>query len=187
MSGMVIAMPEQIMKVEGLSDLEDALKELPKATAKNCIRRALLLAAVPIEQEATNLIRVRRVKPQIATAKIKFTSGDAGKRAFAEAMARGATRLEAGQAAHEANAAATGEDNSGITSGVTAVGPTKRAFYGFEFGTIHLAPRPFMRPAWDDNKLQVLDIIKTELKDQIEKARIRIVKKQLRLLAQIGK
>lgn len=179
-------MPSETFTIEGLSDLEDALKELPKATGKNCIRRALIAAAIPIENEATNLIRVRRVKPQIATAKIKFSSGDAGKRAFAEVMASGGTRLEAGQAAHEANAAAAGEEGD-ITSGVTAVGPTRRAFYGFEFGTIHQAPAPFMRPAWDNNKFNALDIIISELKDQIEKARIRIIKKQLRLLAQMGK
>lgn len=177
-------MPKEVVSVEGLSELEDALKELPKATAKNTIRRALIAAAKPIQDEATTRIRVRRVRPQIATAKIKFSSGDAGKRAFAEAMARGATRLEAGEAAHEANAAASGE-GSDITSGVTAVGPTKRAFYGFEFGTIHLSPQPFMRPAWDMHKMQALDIIKTELKDQIEKARIRIVQKQLRILAKM--
>lgn len=30
-----------------------------------------------------------------------------------------------------------------------AVGPTKRGFYGFEFGTIHQPARPFARPAFD--------------------------------------
>jgi hypothetical protein len=42
-----------------------------------------------------------------------------------------------------------------------------------------------MRPAWDMHKREALDIIKTELKDQIEKARIRIVQKQLRILAKM--
>jgi HK97 gp10 family phage protein len=172
------------VSVEGLSDLEDALTELPKATAKNCIRRALTAACQPIVDEATQLIRVRRVKPSIAVSKIKFTSGNAGKQAFAEAMARGATREEAGEAAHQANAADTSE-GSDITSGVAVVGPTRAAFYGFEFGTIHQAPKPFMRPAWDNHKMEALGLIQTELKAQIEAAAIRIARKQLRLLAKM--
>jgi HK97 gp10 family phage protein len=171
------------MTVEGLSDLEAALKDLPKATAKNCIRRSLVAAAQPIVDEATQLIRVRRIQPSIAVSKIKFTAGNVGKQAFAEAMARGATREEAGQAAHAANAAT--DDDPNITSGVAQVGPTRAAFYGFEFGTIHQAPKPFMRPAWDNHKLEALELIKTELKNQIEKARIRIVQKQLRILAKM--
>jgi HK97 gp10 family phage protein len=177
-------MAKETVQLEGLKELDAALAELPKATAKNTIRRALIAAAQPIADEATQLIRVQRVKPQIAVSKIQFSSGDAGKRAFAEALSRGATRLEAGAAAHEANAADSGE-GAGITSGVLGVGPTKRAFYGFEFGTIHQAPAPFMRPAWDAHKLEAMELIKSELKEQIEKARVRIVMKQLRLLAQI--
>lgn len=178
-------MPSMVsMKVEGLSDLEEALRELPKATAKNTIRRALLAAAQPIEQQAQSLIRVRRVSPAVVTAKVKFTTGDAGKRAFAEALARGATREEAGEAAHQANDTS---DDPSITSGVTSVGPTKRAFYGFEFGTRQQAPKPFMRPAWDTHKTASVNTIKDELKTQIEKARIRIVKKALRVLAKMGK
>lgn len=170
--------------VEGLSDLEDALKELPKATGKNCVRRALVAAATPIVFEASVLIRVRRIAVRVAVSKIKFTSGNAGKQAFAEAMANGATREEAGAAAHAANAAT--DDDPNLTSGVAMIGPTREAFYGFEFGTIHQAPQPFMRPAWDDNKQSALQLIQTELKTQIEKARQRIVAKQQRLLAKMN-
>ena len=40
---MVIAMPRvtTTFKIEGLQELEDALSEFPKATAKNTIRRAI--------------------------------------------------------------------------------------------------------------------------------------------------
>jgi HK97 gp10 family phage protein len=176
-------MPDKTIEVEGLSDLEDALAELPKATAKNTIRRALTAAAQPIIRTASALIRVRRIKPSIIVSKIKFSTGNAGKRAFAEAMARGASRAEAGEAAHAANAG--GDDDPSITSGVASVGPTRAAFYGFEFGTIHLPPKPFMRPAWDQHQMEALNIIKTELKDQIDKAVARIARKQARLIAKI--
>lgn len=178
--------PSISMRVEGLSDLEKALTELPKATGKNVIRRALLAAAQPISDEAIRRIRVKRVEPKIGITPIKFTSGSAGKRAFAEAMARGATRQEASDAAHVANARESGEA-ANTTSGVTSIGPTQRAFYGFEFGTVKQAPQPFMRPAWDLHKMQALETIKTALAEEIEKARIRIVQKQLRLLAKLNK
>lgn len=183
-------MPSKVtkkLKIEGLKELEEALKELPKATAKNTIRRAIIAAAQPIIDTATMLIRVRRIQPPVVISKIKFTAGNAGKRAFAEAMAEGATRAEAGEAAHAANIAAkeSGGDDVKITSGVASIGPTKRAFYGFEFGTIHLAPKPFMRPAWDQHKEKAAEAIGTELKEQIDKAVKRLAAKQKKLISSI--
>lgn len=178
-----MAKPTVKVKVEGLVELQAALKELPKATGKNTIRRALTAACQPIIETATSLTRVKRVSPAVVMSKIKFTSGGAGKRAFAAAMARGATRQEAGEAAHEANAAAkeSGGDDATVTSGVTAVGPTKAAFYGFEYGTVKQAPQPFMRPAWDQHKEEAVEIFRDELKMQIEKAAARLAKKAAKI------
>lgn len=170
--------------MDGLKELDEALKELPKATGKNCIRRALRAAAIPIADRAEQLIRVKKIKPSIIVTKIKFTSGDAGKQAFAAAMRAGATRGEAGEAAHQANLEAS--DDANTTTGVLSIGPSKRAFYGFEFGTVHLTPQPFMRPAWDAFSMQALEIIKSELAEQIEKARKRLVLKSLRILAKMN-
>jgi HK97 gp10 family phage protein len=180
-------MPKEIFTIEGLSDLEDALKELPKATGKNTIRRAMTAAAQPIIDQAADLINVHRVPVTVVGSKIKFTSGNAGKQAFAAALARGASREEAGQAAHQANAAAADSGDTGevTTSGTMVVGPTKRAFYDFEFGTVRQAPQPFMRPAWDNNKRNTLDILVDRLKVEIEKARQRIIKKQQALLSKM--
>ncbi len=171
-------MPKEAVRIEGLKELEAALKELPKATGKNVIRRALTKAAQPMADEAEAKIRVKKVKDPIAVSKIKFSGGEAGKRAFAEALARGASRAEAGQAARSANAES--DDDPKITSGILVLGPTKRAFYGFEFGTVKQAPQPFMRPAWDDNKNDAVGIIAEQLKIEIDKAVARIAKKALR-------
>ena len=48
-------MAKEILKVEGFKELESALKELPKATGRNCIRRALTKAADPIVQSAKSM------------------------------------------------------------------------------------------------------------------------------------
>ena len=165
----------ETIKIEGLKELEQALMELPKATGTNVLRRALIAAAQPIQNQAQSLIRVKRITPAIVLSKIVFSAGDAGKRAFAEAMKAGATRAEAGEAAHAANVGAAGDAN--ITSAVLSVGPTKRAFYGFEFGTVKQPPAPFMRPAWDANKMNALELIKETLKTEIDKAAARLARK----------
>jgi HK97 gp10 family phage protein len=46
-----------------------------------------------------------------------------------------------------------------------------------EYGTHDTAPQPFMRPAFDGNKQQALNIIKTEMGTEIAKAAQRLAKK----------
>lgn len=55
-----------------------------------------------------------------------------------------------------------------------------------EFGTRHHAPQPFMRPAWDAGKDQVLDDLKQSLGDEIMKAAERQARKAARLAAKGG-
>lgn len=55
-----------------------------------------------------------------------------------------------------------------------------------EFGTKHHGPQPFMRPAWDAGKGEVLASLKESLGTQIGKAAKRQAKKQARLIAKTG-
>lgn len=177
-------MPTETLRVEGLKDLEAALKELPKATGRNVIRRALTTAAQPIAQTAaSNAPRGATgvLSRSIKVSKIRFSKGEAGKAAYAAAMKRGASRAEAAQAAHEANA----ENAEDVTSGIAEIGPTTEAFYAHfvEFGTAHSTAKPFMRPAYESNKMNALQIMQDALKDEIAKAVARIAKKQARAIA----
>ena len=168
------------VSIEGLKELEEALKELPKATGKNVLRRAMTNAANPIAEAARGMAPVKtgKLKESIAVSRVRFSSGSAGKRAFAEAMARGASRSEAAGAAKAAN---VGADSDVTTSAVVVVGPGRHPQAIFqEFGTVHNSPRAFMRPAWDTNKMNALETIKVELANEIEKARARLAKKALR-------
>jgi HK97 gp10 family phage protein len=159
------------IKIDGLKELEAALKELPKATAKNVLKRVLLKRAQPIVDAA-------RQKAPVRTGKLRDSivaqarGGSAGKEAFAAAMRGGASRTEAGQAAREANRAAGGTVE-------ILIGPTKDAFYAhmIEFGTEHSGPEPFMRPAWDGNKGQVLVGLKDDMWTEVEKTVARRAKK----------
>ena len=176
------------LRVEGLAELETALQELPKATGKNVIRRALVKAGQPIVDMAISLAPVGPPRPgelknSITVSKIKFTGGSAGKQAFAQAMSEGQTRAEAQSAARAANAAAAGDDPA-ITSAVMVIGPGRMPqAYMQEFGTVHHGPQPYMRPAWDANALQALELIKSELWNEIQKAAARLARKAARQAA----
>jgi len=39
-----------------------------------------------------------------------------------------------------------------------------------EFGTVKMSPHPFLRPAWDETRPQVLEMIKRGAKDKVEGA-----------------
>lgn len=174
--------PGMTMKLEGLKDLEAALMELPKATGKNVLRRALINAATPMAETARTLapVRLGHLKRSITVGKVKFSSGSAGKRAFAEAMARGASRSEAGAAAREANIGASQD----ITSAMVIFGPGRHPQATLqEFGTVHHPPHPYMRPAWDTGKTNAAEAIRDELKTEIEKAAARLARKALRAAA----
>lgn len=174
--------PGMTMQLEGLKELEAALMELPKATGKNVLRRALINAATPMADTARNLapVRLGHLKRSITVGKVKFSSGSAGKRAFAEAMARGATRAEAGAAAREANVS-NAED---VTSALVIMGPGRHPQATLqEFGTVHHSPHPYMRPAWDQGKSKAAETIRDELKSEIEKAAARLARKALRAAA----
>lgn len=176
-------MVKTVVRVEGLAELDAALADLPKATAKNCLKRAIEKACIPIVVAAKiySPYRTGRLRRSIGVSKIKFTAGEAGKRAFAEAMAGGATRQEAGELAAAANA---GAEDKGITSAVAVIGPGRSRYAGMqEFGSVKNAAHPYMRPAWDGNQSNALELIKAELKTEIEKAAARLARKAARDLA----
>lgn len=49
---------------------------------------------------------------------------------------------------------------------------SRRAFYGMfqEFGTVHHAAQPFMRPAYDENKRRAIQTFRREMEQAIERA-----------------
>lgn len=176
---------KQTIKVDGLSELEDALNELPKATGGNVLKRAILIPAVAFAEAASQAAPIADVdyhhppgtlKKEIKPGKPKIIT--AGKAAYAAAMEGGATRSEAAEAAHVANAAAGGTGRRAVVN----VGPTRKAFYGQfqEFGTAHNAPQPFIRPTWDRMKNTLLGMVATSLKSEIDKAAARLAKKAQR-------
>jgi HK97 gp10 family phage protein len=159
------------IKIEGLQEIQAALQDLSKATAKNVVKRVLLKRAQPIVEAARTRAPVRtgRLRDSIIA---QARGGNAGKAAFAKAMQGGASRAEAGKAAREANRA------TGSTVEVV-IGPHDGAFYAslVEFGTEHSSPKPFMRPAWDAGKIKILDGVGDDMWAEIEKTLARQAKR----------
>lgn len=165
------------VSVSGLSELDRALGNLSKATARNVLKRTLAKAAEPIRDEAKRLAPVRpgsgRLRDSIMiSTKVKNKVGNAE---YSAAMRAGLGK----EAARSALLAAR-KAGKGTGSFVEVyVGPARgagviRYAHIVEFGSIHTAMQPYMRPAWDAQKDAALNIIKTELRDQIMAAARRV-------------
>ena len=169
------------VSVEGLRELDAALGQLTKATARNTLRRVLLMAGKPMAATAQSLapIDTGALKISIGVG-TKLTKRQArmhgamgaGKAAFAAAMRGGATRSEASTALRAAQRASGGPFAEVFVGAGGVPQATLR-----EFGTDGNAPAPFMRPAWDMHKAQALDIIKNELGKEIAKTAARAAKR----------
>src|SRR5262245_22112797 len=130
------------VKIEGISEVAEGLRELPKITSKNVLKRTLMNAADPISSAAVKLAPKLSGHLQ--------TSIGAG------------TRLSRRQKSLHRK-----ESDVEIFVGPAALVQAITQ----EFGTVTNKPQPFMRPAWEANKRRALDLIKDQLAEEIEKAR----------------
>ena len=167
------------LKLEGLREFDDAIAELTKGTARNVLRRAALDAAAPMVERMQQLAPKKTGKLQAGIAATVLGGGSPGKAAFAGAKSSGASDGEARAAAKAAG--------SGPLSVVVSVGSTgaygKSIAHLDEFGTSHSAPRPFIRPGFDQTKDEVIGRIKGSLKAEIDKAASRAARKAARFAA----
>lgn len=160
------------VRIEGLRELEKALQELPRATAKNVMRRGLIEAAQPTLEHARSLVPVAtgglRDSLEVSTkAKRGF------KKDFSGANATGrSTQLPSASAIQ------------------VYIGPSfPDGFHGhlIEFGTSRTSPQAFLRPAWDATKDQVLASISGFTWGQLKKAADRLARKTARAAKKAAK
>lgn len=142
-------------KMDGLKDSEANLKKLKQGTGRGVMRRTLRKAAKPL---ADLMAYYAPDDPDTAvddlTQSIKISSR----------LTRSAKRMAR---------------LNGSTAVETFVGPASHAFHGFfqEEGTRHHAPRPFMRPAWEEDKMALAERIKRQLALEIDATLARLAKK----------
>ncbi len=146
----------QVVRVEGLKELERALRQLPQATAKTVSRNVLKKAAQPIADAG------RANAPLGPTGNLKGPYGVGTK------LTRRQRKLHRKQSPIEVFA-----------------GPNDPAAVQTEFGNNHQAAKPHLRPAWDANKMRALDIIKTELATSIDRTAKRLARKAAKAAGKI--
>lgn len=145
------------IKIEGLKELDAALAELPKATAKNVLRR----------------VGRKALEPMVAAAR----DGAPVKSGALRKSMKVASRLSKRQASLHRKMFKSDKASVELFAGASNLPHA----HLLEFGTVNIAPRPFMRPAWDGNHRGMLESIKTDLAIEIEKAAKRLARKAARL------
>jgi len=145
--------------IEGLKDLDIALKELPKATARNTLLRVL-----------------KKGGERIAEAEKTFAPRRSGKLAESPIVITSANKLTRRQKSKY-------KKESDVE---VMVGPTPHPkSIQTEFGNSHQAAHPHLRPAWDGNVMGVLSDVKEDLESEIEKSRARLARKAAREIAKM--
>jgi hypothetical protein len=145
----------QTFAVEGLKELDDALVELPKATARAVLVRTLKKEGQVIADAGEALAP-------------RLTGGLAASYTVGQKLSR-----------RQKSQNVKGSDVE------VYVGPTPQPkSVQTEFGNAHQAAEPHLRPAWDGNVMKVLDGITARLSEEIEKARARLAKKAERMASQ---
>lgn len=150
-------MARQSFKIEGLAELDEALAELPKATARNVLVRVLKEQGKPIRDDGE-----RNAPRDKGGLKASYTVG---------------TKLSKRQKSQNVK--------ESMVEVYIGPGPSAKSIQT-EFGNAHQAAHPHLRPAFDSNVHKVLNGIKDSLAAEIEKARVRLAKKTARIAAKIA-
>lgn len=167
--------------INGLSQLNRALKELPQSTQTTVVRNALKKVAEPIAKAARSKARVRTGALRKSIKVIVLKRNDVGKAEFAAAMRGGQGTKAAVEAMKKARREAKG---SGAFEVAVTTGKMPQAIF-MERGTSHHPAYPYMRPAWDETAPTSVADFKKALATEIEKARKRLAAKAERDAAKI--
>lgn len=140
-------------KMEGWKEMDRALGQLPKATARNTIKRGLKKAAVPVEEAMEN------TAPRL--------TGWTGKSIQTSFQLNPANKRD-----QKREGKAFAEIYIGTSRGSAA--------HLLEYGTFKMPANPWMRRSWEATKEEALVIFSVELKNEIEKSVARYARKLAR-------
>lgn len=154
-------------KLQGARDLDRALRQFPKSTARRVLQRGLVKSAAPLAEE------MRRLAPDDPS-----TSGND----LPGGIAAG-TKLSPSQRAKQRSASAGSRYFAEAYVGASNVPQAHLQ----EFGTVHHAAQPFARPAWESRKMAVLDAVIGFVTEEIAKAAARAERRAARLLGRGGR
>lgn len=173
------------VKISGLKELDKALGEMPKSTAKGVLMRTLRRAGQPIADSAKGFAAVDTGELKESIQVSSKVVNNVGKAEFAVAMQLGLGRRAAGAALRAARRADPGQSFAQVFIGPAKAQSKKDAIKRLvnEYGSIKMAAKPYMRPAWDANKNNTLTIIKSDLAREIQATAKRVAKRKAAKLA----
>lgn len=148
--------------VIGLSDLDRALGELPKSTAKAVLRRTGLKALKPFVEKWQSMAPVD-ADPASTPNRPPGTYRDS---------------IHAGTKLNRSQARTAKREGKSFVE--VYAGTNDPAGVQTEFGNAHQAAQPAGRPAWDSTQTEVLEAVGAELFTEIEKAAARLARKAAR-------
>lgn len=141
----------EFVKVAGLAELGKRLRELEPKLARKHLKRAVVAGARLVRDEARLLAPVDRgILRKSVIVKYAPERSRNGKATYVVTVRRGKKYQKVMRKVR------------GMT-----VEQNLDAFYWryLEFGTRYISPRPFMRPAFEMRKFQVVDVIRDVLRD----------------------
>lgn len=141
------------VKVDGLADLDKALGQLKATTAKGVLRRVGRAALAPFDEAW------RANAPTLTGA-------------LADSGSVGSKLTRSQRKEHE---------RKSFVEIFAGPGPNPQAVQQ-EFGNSEHPPQPFVRPAWEATKDQILQGVKTGLGEEIEKTVARAAKRAAKKL-----
>lgn len=150
------------IRVDGFKELDAALQEMKTATARGTVRRAMMKAFQPMAEDASGIAPddPRTPSPDLHRSIKVGDTLKAGRSMFTKGF--------------------------GFADGQVTVwmGPTREGYPQAmmqEFGTVNQPAQPYMRPAWDAGKDQLLEDLKANLAAEITKTAERAARKAARL------
>lgn len=139
----------QTVKLTGFKELERELENLSKAAGKGVLRRSLKKSAQPMADLMQSLA----------------PRGETSTDQLAESIAV-STKLSKRQAGQHRKMF---RDDKASVEMFVGPGPDPAA-WNQEWGNINHGPQPFARPAWDQDKMALLDRLGKELWSELDKS-----------------
>lgn len=155
--------------VEGLKELQDRMQELGNRVARKVLRRAVVAGGKLIRDEAKN------IAPEYHGA---VSEGHPPPGTLKRAISFGRSNRDSGPGKEVVNVFVRQAKNGSVGSKkVKAYGKFDAYYWRFvEFGTSKMEANPFMRPAFDSNKENAVEIIKATLAEGVEQEAAQIGK-----------
>lgn len=151
------------VQIKGLAELNRALAELPPRLARNVLRGSVAAGAAVIRQEAKE--RAPRYAGEVVAG---HPPPGTLKRAIYSAQARRLSSLLE-QVYHVGVVSGKRAKVGKAKSGKAKSGKSKDAYYWrfVEFGTVKMAAKPFLRPAFEAKKLEAVEAIRRYMAERI--------------------